>query len=453
MAAAARVRAQALERQPARRAAATAPPPRPVRQRDERVQAGGDAVHAAPGPAERGDEPVAAPAVGEARAAHVPVVARRALMSSASVSWSSAPRCRSAPALAATTASTRCAGSTSQPSRSAGRERLARRAGVDDVLGGERLHRADRLAVVAELAVVVVLDQQRRRCARPTAPPARGGPGRARTPSGNWWAGVSSTASVVAEARSTAPVRVDRQRVHRRRPAAATIRAVQRLAVGLDAAIVRTAGVQRRASSASAWVKPAQTTMRSGVDAHAARAGQVAGERRAQLRAAARVAVAERVDGRGVQRAARRRAATRRAGTRRDPGARPAGRSAAPAARGRRRRRPRPPRLPAPVRRPGCPSPAGRSSQPSATSWPYASATVLRAIPRSRGQRARRTAAACPAAAARSGPPRAARRSSAGPPPLPAELEVQVESGSGPSYLRMELDLSAGPFVAYVGSP
>jgi hypothetical protein len=41
----------------------------------------------------------------------------------------------------------------------AGRQRLARRAGVDDVLGRQPLERADRLAVVAELAVVVILDE------------------------------------------------------------------------------------------------------------------------------------------------------------------------------------------------------------------------------------------------------------------------------------------------------
>ena len=46
-----------------------------------------------------------------------------------------------------------------------GRERLAGRAGVDDVVGRERLQRADRPAVVAELAVVVVLDHEAR--ARP----------------------------------------------------------------------------------------------------------------------------------------------------------------------------------------------------------------------------------------------------------------------------------------------
>lgn len=54
-------------------------------------------------------------------------------------------------------------------------ERLARRAEVCDVLGGERLDRADGAAVVAELAVVVVFDEERPRArgpARELGPPS-----------------------------------------------------------------------------------------------------------------------------------------------------------------------------------------------------------------------------------------------------------------------------------------
>ena len=52
-------------------------------------------------------------------------------------------------------------GTTSQPEPQRRRERLARRAGVDDVLGIEPLQRADGRAVVAVLGVVVVLDRDR----------------------------------------------------------------------------------------------------------------------------------------------------------------------------------------------------------------------------------------------------------------------------------------------------
>jgi len=64
----------------------------------------------------------------------------------------------------------------------AGRQRLARRPRVHDVVGVERLQRPDRAAVVPELAVVVVLDDRR---TRPRGPrderaAARGGQGHAR---------------------------------------------------------------------------------------------------------------------------------------------------------------------------------------------------------------------------------------------------------------------------------
>ena len=51
-----------------------------------------------------------------------------------------------------------------------GRQGLARRTGVDDVLRRQALHGADRLAVVAVLRVVVVLDDQAHRARTPTRP-------------------------------------------------------------------------------------------------------------------------------------------------------------------------------------------------------------------------------------------------------------------------------------------
>lgn len=81
-------------------------------------------------------------------------------MSSARASWSSRGVPRSARRFASTTGSSRWGGSASQPRRRAGGEGLAGGAGVDDVVRIEALHRADGLAVVAVLAVVVVFDDE-----------------------------------------------------------------------------------------------------------------------------------------------------------------------------------------------------------------------------------------------------------------------------------------------------
>ena len=102
---------------------------------------------------------VPAPPVGQPGPAHLPVVAPDA-MNSARVSWSKLLVCRSVRALAAAISSTRWVGNDEPAQPQAGCQALAGRPGVDDVLRAERLHGADRLAVVAELAVVVVLDDQ-----------------------------------------------------------------------------------------------------------------------------------------------------------------------------------------------------------------------------------------------------------------------------------------------------
>jgi hypothetical protein len=52
-----------------------------------------------------------------------------------------------------------------------GRERLAHRAGIADVVGGHALERGDRMAVIAELRVVVVLDDHRCLLDRPGEQP------------------------------------------------------------------------------------------------------------------------------------------------------------------------------------------------------------------------------------------------------------------------------------------
>ena len=77
--------------------------------------------------------------------------------SSASASCSMAPVWRSVSCLAAATGSTR-AGREHHPAEpQTRRQALAGRAHVDDPVGVHALERADGLAVVAELAVVVVL--------------------------------------------------------------------------------------------------------------------------------------------------------------------------------------------------------------------------------------------------------------------------------------------------------
>ena len=72
------------------------------------------------------------------------------------------------------------------------RERLRRRAEIDDAVGREPLQRADRRAVVAVLGVVVVLEHE---LAAPHASSARRRSGESTAPVGNWCAGVTSTAS------------------------------------------------------------------------------------------------------------------------------------------------------------------------------------------------------------------------------------------------------------------
>ena len=93
---------------------------------------------------------------------------------------------------AARRAGGRAASGSDQPAEAQGRgQRLARRAEVDDPLGSEALERADRRAVVAELGVVVVLDDER---VSPFAPSRAGRrrPGERTTPVGNWCAGVTT---------------------------------------------------------------------------------------------------------------------------------------------------------------------------------------------------------------------------------------------------------------------
>ena len=184
-----------------------------------------------------------------------------------------------------------------QPSQpQAGREALARGAGVDDVLGCERLHRPDGLAVVAELAVVVVLDDQAVGVDRPfdraPAPLRRERDAKRELVRRREQDGTGAPEPIDDRAR---PVDRKRREAHAGRSGDV---AVQQVAVGLDrervhAALALHAAEQRkRLHEAGADDDPV------GRDADAADAREVSGQGFAQLGAAARVAVAECVIGR-----------------------------------------------------------------------------------------------------------------------------------------------------------
>jgi hypothetical protein len=131
----------------------------PGRQFDQRVQAGRDTgdPHVRGVPVQRGGQPVPAPAVGEPGPAHVPVVGsgRDELGQGQLIERAGLPVGQP---LGRGDIAHQVAGQ-DQPAEAESRgQALAGRAGVDDVIGREALNGADRLAVVAELAVVVVLD-------------------------------------------------------------------------------------------------------------------------------------------------------------------------------------------------------------------------------------------------------------------------------------------------------
>ena len=214
---------------------------------------------------------------------------------SANVSWSIIGEPRSASSLASANGSTSRRGSTSQPRRKAGREGLARRARVGDPVGLEALHGADRGAVVAVLGVVVVLDHERPGAPRPGE--HRGaGLGREHAAGRPLVRGGEDQGVGV----QCAPRR--RRGRRRRRPARRPRRARAPRAIG------RASSTADGSSTASVFApRPASTWMSSddrlgvavadddrlGVGRRAAHAVEVVGERRAQLRRAAAVEVAE----------------------------------------------------------------------------------------------------------------------------------------------------------------
>src|ERR1043165_3791517 len=118
-------------------------------------------------------------------------------MTSASVNWARVSVCRSWCRLASVTGSSSRGGRTSQPSLSAGPSVFGRGAQVGDVVGRGALDRSHRLPVVAELAVVVVLDHHTAAGTRPvhecaTAPRWQGRAGRVLVGRGHFHGGGRS---------------------------------------------------------------------------------------------------------------------------------------------------------------------------------------------------------------------------------------------------------------------
>ena len=311
--------------------------------------------------------------------------------------------------------------------------------------------RADGLAVVAELAVVVVLDDQPAGCAGPVDDRGRRA-GPARRPSGNWCAGVSSDRGRRRPSASTAAPRSSTGSGAQ----AAARRARDDRAVAGQARTPRRRGASPRAAAAPRRAAPALGEAGADHDparGRRARRGPGPGSRPApaQLRPAPRVAVAERV---GRARSPARAGAARQPGRPRE--GREVGRArpqvvaraaaAAAAARGAGAGPARPPRSATRV-----PEPCRAASQPSATSWPYASATVLRAMPRSAAsarEDGSRRAGAQPAAsrtASRSACSSAARARGAG------QVEVQVDARKWPMIPAWNWTLSLGRSARSVG--
>ena len=79
------------------------------------------------------------------------------------------------------------------------------------------------------------------------------------------------------------------------------------------------------------------------------------------------------------------------------------------------------------------PEPCLAVSQPSAPSWAYASATVLRAIPRSAAS-VRDDGSRVPGASRPGLHGLAKRRLQPGPYPVPGQFQVQVYTGNGPCF-------------------
>ena len=184
------------------------------------------------------------------------------------------------------------------------RQRLRGGAGVDHAAGLESLERADRSAVVAELAVVVVLDHDAVR--RPHPVEQARAPGRdERHP--EWMLPVGRQrdrrrrACAVNQRVDLGAVGVDRHRLDRE-PGRGDDPPVERHARVLHRDRRRAARGERSRDEAQALREPGRDDDLRRRDAEAARPREVRGQLLAQLDASARVAEAERAAGRRRER-------------------------------------------------------------------------------------------------------------------------------------------------------
>ena len=188
-----------------------------------------------------------------------------------------------------------------------GRERLRDRVHVHDVVGRQALERADRVAVVAVLGVVVVLDHQRAGVARPGG--ERGAPRRLEHDAGGGLVGRRDEHPVGAGGGDRGDVDAALVDRHRHELDAAVGDQLARAGVAgiLDRDPPRAARAQHAPDHRHRLGDPAADHDPLGRRLHAADAAQVGGERRPQPRVAAGRRVAEVGVGHLAQRAPLRR--------------------------------------------------------------------------------------------------------------------------------------------------
>ncbi len=177
----------------------------------------------------------------------------------------------------------------------AGSQALAGRPGVDDPIGRERLKRAHRLPVVAELPVVVVLDHHAAPVGRlPAAPRVQRHAQRELVRRGQQESvGPGGLADDGAHV-------VDRQRPQAQALPGGDV-AVGLVAVGLHREGARAGRAQRAADSGQAVREAGADDDVRGIGGHSPRPGQVVRQGRPQRRDPARVRVAEQVIGSGCE--------------------------------------------------------------------------------------------------------------------------------------------------------
>ena len=260
-----------------------------------------------------------------------------------------------------------------------GPERLGRRPQVDDMPGRHPLEGAHGLPVVAELPVVVVLDDQPSTRACPVGertPPLRvqGHPGRVLV------RGREDDGRRVAQPPYRSAPFIDLHRSH----GSAVV--PHHVPVEGQAGVLHGdhSGVQHAREEREPLHVPGGDDDPLGRRDHPARPPQVPRQRRPQLDPAAWVPVVVRQGGRGSRWPGAARAARPPPGTYRRRGCRAADRNGAHA------RVRSPPARPRPGRaagRPACRTPAARSDTPRRSSWSYAALAVPREIPSSAASR------------------------------------------------------------------